>query len=586
MLLELSITDFAIIERSTIQFSEGLNALTGETGAGKSILLDALGAVLGSRVSSDSVRSGAKVARVEAAFAGEALGSEAIQGTVAGLGIDTELDDTLILSREIQANGRSSARINGRLATATALVELGAQLVDIHGQSDHLAILRTSEQRLLLDRFASLEGQRHELAANVREWRAIRSRIDELTRNTRERAQQIDLLTFQIDEIEMAALSAGEDESLVAERDILRNADRLRADAAEALALLAGDDPLEGATATTLLRAATSRTADITTLDATASELGERANELLILAEDLARDLRSYAENVESDDQRLTEIEDRIDAIQRLKRKYGATIEEVLAFGEAARLDLERLSSSENDIAALQEREVELLETLTRLATALSAQRSEAASALAAAIEQSVADLNMGRSQVRIDVRQRDDPAGIPLDSTQPPRTVHLDETGIDEVEFMIAPNAGEILKPLGRIASGGETARLMLAMKSILSEVDRTPTLVFDEIDVGVGGRAGQVVGEKLWGIARRHQVIVVSHLPQVAAFAETHLRIEKRTVGGRTVSEVRTLDETDRELELAAMLDGLPITETARQSARSMLDRSRSFISAAAGA
>ncbi|MDQ3443566.1 MAG: AAA family ATPase, partial [Chloroflexota bacterium] len=359
MLLELSISDFAIIQRTTIRFSEGLNALTGETGAGKSILLDALGAVLGSRVSSDLVRNGAKFARVEAAFAIDDTTNGSVQTALAELGIETASEETLILAREVQANGRSSARINGRLATAATLAQIGSLLVDIHGQSDHLAILKTSEQRNLLDRFAALNADRNALAANVHEWRAIRRQIENLSRNSREREQRIDLLKFQSEEIDMAGLSIGEDDGLVAERDVLRNADRLRADAVEALALLVDDDTAESSTVTGLLRAATSRTSDIATLDVTAVTISERANEILVLAEDLARELRDYAENIDSDGTRLSEIDDRIDGIQTLKRKYGSTIPEILEFGQAALRELEGLSSSENDVSSLEEREAE-----------------------------------------------------------------------------------------------------------------------------------------------------------------------------------------------------------------------------------
>ncbi|MBA2470431.1 MAG: DNA repair protein RecN [Chloroflexia bacterium] len=585
MLLELSITDFAIIERTTIRFTEGLNALTGETGAGKSILIDALGAVLGSRIGSDLVRTGARLARIEAAFTLDPVSHLPVQDLLAELGIDPIEEESLILSREIQANGRSSARINGRLASAGTLSQIGLLLVDIHGQSDHLAILKSSEQRSLLDRFASLDEIRNELAGNVRDWRAVRDQIQSLTTNSREREQRVDLLRFQVDEIDAASLNPGEDDELIRERDVLRNADRLRADALEALTVLTDDDMTDGSTATVLLRTVAARTADIAELDAGATSLSEQANELLVLAEDLGRELRTYSEGVDPDERRLAEIDERIDTIQTLKRKYGSTIADILDFAERARAELESLSSRENDVTALEEREAELRDTLVAQASTLSSRRTAVATELSTAIEASVADLGMGRSLLRIDIRQREDATGIPFNTSAGGRTVHLDETGIDEVEYLIAPNAGESLKPLTRIASGGETARLMLATKSILSDVDRTPTLVFDEIDVGVGGRSGQVVGEKLWGIARKHQVIVVSHLPQVAAFADTHLRIEKYDSSGRTLSEVRTLDDEERELELAAMLDGTPVTDAARQNARSMLDRSRNYITAATG-
>jgi DNA repair protein RecN (Recombination protein N) len=579
MLLELSITDFAIIEHTTIRFSEGLNALTGDTGAGKSILLDALGAVLGARVSTDLVRTGAKLARVEASFEVTELDGHRLGDPLNEIGIDIREEGALILAREIQANGRSSARINGRMTTAVMLMQIGSLLVDIHGQSDHLAILKSGEQRNLLDRFASLEEARSELGASVREWREVRGKIADLIRNSREREQRIDLLKFQIEEIGAAELVHDEEAVLIGERDVLRNADRLRADALEALAALSEDDVLTDPTVTSLLRSVTLKSADIAMLDASAASINDRATELLVLAEDLARDLRAYAESVESDEQRLADIEDRLALIQALKRKYGPTVQDILDFAEDASRSLDALSSEEFNAESLQERSETLARTMSRQACELSAKRQSAAVQLSKAIEQSIADLNMGRAQIEIAVRQRADEHGlaIPEIGSQP---VHIDETGIDEIEFLIAPNAGESLKPLTRIASGGETARLMLATKSILSDVDLTPTLVFDEIDVGVGGRSGQVVGEKLWQISRTHQVVVVSHLPQIAAFAETHLRIEKRTSGGRTISEVRTLDAVDREMELAAMIDGLPPGEAALLNAKTMLERSQEYI------
>ena len=580
MLLELSITDFAIITRSIIRFSEGLNALTGETGAGKSILLDALGAVLGARISSDLVRTGCAIARVEAAFEIGEVEANRIRPQLDEIGCALEGDGTLILTREILANGRSSARINGRLTTAGALALVGSELVDIHGQSDHLAILKATEQRNLLDRFAGLEPKRNALAERVKEWRSVRNRISELSRNSRDREQRIDLLRFQIDEIETAGLAAGDDESLANDRDILRNADRLRADSLEARAILAEDDASGGDDVTTRLRRITTLAAGMTGYDAHANVIAERANELLVLAEDLARELRGYAEQVESDDARLEEVEDRLAAIQSLKRKYGTTVQDVLDYADDARREFSELSSGELDLGALQERDSILATLLADQATGLSNQRSQAAKRLSSSIESSIADLNMGRAEIAVIVNQREDSNGIAIPRGPNPMRVQIDESGIDNIEFLIAPNAGEALKPLSRIASGGETARLMLAVKSILSDVDFTPTLVFDEIDVGVGARSGQVVGEKLWGISQRHQVIVVTHLPQVAALAETHLKIEKQESEGRTVSDVRALNETDRETELAAMIDGLPPGEAARLNARTMLERSRKYI------
>ncbi len=578
MLLELTISNFAIIERTTIQFSEGLNVLTGETGAGKSILLDALGAVLGARVSSDLVRTGARTARVEAAFALAPPDRARLAPLLDELGVDLD-DDTIVVSREIHANGRSTARINGRMSTAGVLSQAGTLLVDIHGQSDHLAILRSTEQRNLLDRYAGVDDLLSSMSLAVHSWHEARRRLDDLSRNSREREQRIDLLRFQVKEITEAGLSEDEERLLGSERDVLRNADRLRSDALEALANLVADDASEAPSAVVLLRRAVTLADDIASLDSGAASIAERANEVLVLAEDVARELRDYGERVESDEGRLELVEDRIALLQDLKRKYGSTLAEIIEYGESAQTELERLTSGAYDLDALVEWERSLGEQAGKVAAELSKRRQHAALELARAIEASISELDMGRSSLRIDVTQREDERGVPVDGQR----LHVDEAGVDEVEFLIAPSAGESLKPLSRIASGGETARLMLATKSILSAVDVTPTLVFDEIDVGVGGRSGQIVGEKLWGLSRGHQVIAITHLPQIAAFAESHLRIEKHLDDDRTVSEVRLLDDAERQLEIAAMIDGLPPGEAARLNARTMLERSRVFMSAA---
>ena len=578
MLLELSIRNFAIIEETSIQFSEGLNVLTGETGAGKSILLDALGAVLGARATSDVVRTGESSARIEAVFAPDAPTIERLKPILVDLGIEAD-DEVVILTREIMANGRSTARLNGRMATARALASVGELLVDIHGQSDHLAILRTSEQRVLLDRFAATEQLRLDVGRLWREWRTLQNRLHSLTHDARDREQRADLLRFQVTEIEEAAFAIGDEERLIAERDVLRNADRLRTDAVGAQTLLESDDIGDTVSASAILRQVVSQVEDLASLDRQSAGLAERANDLLVLAEDLARDLRDYAESVEPDEGRLAELEDRLDLLQSLKRKYGATVDDILAFAQEAQAELDRLMSAEFDADALEAAVHTAAARLAREARELSERRQVAATRLAAEIETSVSELHMGRADLAIAVERRESPDGIDLDGAR----VHVDETGIDHVEFLLAPNAGETLRPLARIASGGEMARLMLAIKSILSDVDLTPTLVFDEIDVGVGGRIGQVVGEKLWSISERHQVIVITHLPQIAAFGTRHLRIEKdETPGGRTVSTVRQLDMVGREVELAAMIDGLPPGEAALLNAHTMLERSQAFVAA----
>ncbi|MGI8486285.1 MAG: DNA repair protein RecN [Thermomicrobiales bacterium] len=573
MLLELSITDFAIIERSSIHFVEGLNVLTGETGAGKSILLDALGAVLGQRVSSDMVRSGAKLARIEAIFDVNEDSLPRVRPVVDELGITLEDDGSIIVTREILANGRSSARINGRLVTVATLSAIGTVLVDIHGQSDHLAILKTNEQRSMLDSYAGLGSLRLEVAVHVQRWREIRRRIAELSSDSREREQRLDLLKFQIDEIESAALMPAEDESLQQEREVLQNADRLRQDTMLAMDAISGDDSAaEIPTASSMLRTVEHSLLDLAAIDRNSVSLSERATELVVLAEDLARDLSIYLDSMQLDPQRLEDVEDRLSLIQSLKRKYGSTIAHIVEFAEDAQHDLEQLTGEGFDIESLREEEMLVRAELVEQCLQLSKARRTAAIDLASKVELSIAELRMGRSEFAIEVRHRADPGGLNVGE----EVVHADESGIDDIEFLIAPDAGEPLRPLARIASGGETARIMLALKSILSEVDSTPTLVFDEIDVGVGGRSGQVVGEKLWSLTTEHQVIVVTHLPQIAAFANHHLRIAKHERNARIVSTVDEIRDDERIEELAAMLDGTPVNAASRANAEEMVRRS----------
>ncbi|MCC6314676.1 MAG: DNA repair protein RecN [Thermomicrobiales bacterium] len=577
MLLELAIRDFAIIESVRIPFQPGFNALTGETGAGKSILIDGLGAVLGERVSSDMVRTGAKAAHIEATFDVARFGerTEAAE-TLAEMGVEPE-DGTLILAREIAASGRSTARINGRAVTASMLARLGRLLVDIHGQSDHLSLLRPGEHLALLDRFAGLTGERARMAEVVRQIREIRTTLTDLTANARSREQRADLLRFQVGEIAGAALRVGEDSELLAERSVLANAERLTLDAAQAYDVLAGESETEPALpALQAIRVAAQRLDDMAAMDATARPLAGRLNEIGFLLEDVAAEVRDYRDAVEADPVRLASVEERLDELKRLKRKYGATIEDVIAFGEAAARELENLAGEGMSLDALHAREAGLLTEAGAIAGDLSRRRAEAGERLAAAVERVIAELNMGRSRFAVQITQVDDETGVPTRTTEgAERRVAFDATGVDRVEFLLAPNAGEALKPLARVASGGETARLMLALKSILSAADETPTLVFDEVDVGVGGRSGQVVGEKLWSLSADHQVIVITHLAQIAAFAETHFRIAKSDRGGRIVSGVTEIAGRERVDELAAMLDGVPVTAASRANAREMLER-----------
>lgn len=577
MIVELAIRNFAIIESVKIGFGPGLNVLTGETGAGKSILIDALGAVLGDRVNTDMVRTGTRSASIDATFDLERISNrEALTALLDELQVE-ENDGLLILSREIHGGGRSSARLNGRPATASLLAQIGSLLVDIHGQSDHLSLLKQAAQLELLDRFAQVVPAREQFAETLGALRAIRSSLESTLSGARERMQRVDLLRYQVEEIERANLQPDEEERLIAERARLANADRLARDAAAAYAALAGDDDADvrGA-ATDSLRQAAQILGELSPVDPAVQTVAERANELLYLVEDLVGEIRGYRDAVESDPARLEIAEERLAELRQLTKKYGANIAEILEHARVAQHELEQLTGSETDADVLAERESALAHEAGERAGALSVQRGEMATKLAAEVEQTIARLNMGAAEFAVSLDRVADPGGIPvcLEDGSVERFA-ADNSGIDRIAFLIAPNPGEGLKPLSRIASGGETARLMLALKSVLSEVDQTPTLVFDEIDVGVGGRSGQVVGETLWGLTGQHQVIAITHLPQIAAFADAHFQIAKGERDSRVVSTIHELGAKARLEELAAMLDGTPVSESSLRNAADMVER-----------
>jgi DNA repair protein RecN (Recombination protein N) len=579
MLVELAIRNFAIIEAVQIPFGPGLNVLSGETGAGKSILIDALGAVLGDRVSTDMVRTGAASAAIDATFDLNCVPHRGELSRVLEELEVVESDGLLILSREIQAGGRSSARLNGRPTTVSILAEIGSLLVDIHGQSDHLSLLKPAAQLQLLDRFAQTVPAREEFGRKLGELRATQAALEQSRSGARERMQRVDLLRYQIEEINRAGLQPGEEEELTADRARLANADRLAHDAAAAYTALAGSDDLDlSGGAVPSLRQSASIFESISAIDATTKEVAERLTELLYLVEDLATDVRSYRDSVDADPARLAVVEERLAEIRQLQRKYGSSVADILDHVRAAEEELERLTGSEVDTETLAAREEALSREVGELAAELSKKRQAVSESLAADVERSIARLNMGTAEFAVSLDRVEDARGVPVHGRDGDEKRFLvDASGMDRVTFLIAPNPGEALKPLSKIASGGETARLMLALKSILSEADQTPALVFDEIDVGVGGRSGQVVGETLWSLTRNHQVIVITHLPQIAAFGDEHFQIAKVERDGRVVSTINALDDSTRQHELAAMLDGTPVTESSLQSAAEMLERAK---------
>jgi len=581
MLAELSIQNVVIIDRLRLAFAPGLNVLTGETGAGKSIIIDSLGAVLGARMPAEMLREGADRARIEAVFDLAGTDDAALAALLADAGIEAE-DGMIILSRELNRAGRSAARVNGQTVTSGTLTRIGERLVDIHGQSAHLSLLRAATHIDFLDAYAGILARRAECVALVAKLREVRAQLASLEHDDRELARRVDLLRFQVDEIGAANLRIGEDDELRAERDRLANASTLQAVADNAYRLLREGTPPRGASLLDGLRDLSKHLSELVRLDPTLREAESQVDEIVYLLDDVAATVRAYRDGIEDDPKRLAQIEERLVLIRDLERKYGKSVADVLAFGEDAAAELAGIAGGEARAEQLRTEEDALLTRIGKIAGVLSKARAEASRRLSKEIEARIAHLAMGRTRFTVYQVQEDDPDGVPAtgeDGT--PRRLAFDAKGVDRIEFLIAPNAGESPKPLAKVASGGETARLMLALKSVLAAADTTPTLVFDEVDVGIGGRSGQVVGETLWGLTGRHQVLCITHLAQVAAFADGHFRITKREVGGRTLSGVDSIEGDERIEELAAMLDtaGGETTTAARASARDLANRAAAW-------
>jgi DNA repair protein RecN (Recombination protein N) len=572
MLSELRIENFAIIDKLALDFGAGLIIFTGETGAGKSIIMDALEMLLGGRAETSVLRAEAERASVEGVFK---LKDGNKAEVLEVLKREDLLDDEnyVTLAREVRREGRSTARINGRTVNVALLREIGAYLVDIHGQTEHLSLLDVRAHLGLLDRFAGVEDLLAGYRQTYSSLQAVRRELETLRRTQADSERRIEMLSFQAEEIESARLKPGEDEELRQERDRLANAESLAASAQEALGLIDEGSPETPAISDQFGQVAAALSS-LARIDSTQAELAARADGLLENLSELARDLRDYLETIEYNPKRLNEVEERLDLLYRLMRKYGGTIEAVLAFGAKARADLETISNAAEKIETLQERESQLLNELAQQGASLSEKRQRAARELSKGIERELSDLKMEQARFSVDFQTRPDPNGLPLPGGQ---RVAFDASGFDRVEFLVAPNPGEGLKPLAKIASGGETSRLMLALKNVLAKADQVPSLIFDEIDQGIGGRVGQVVGLKLWNLGRSHQVLCITHLPQLAAFGDQHFRVEKVIHNGRTSTNVVRIEGDDRILELAQMLG--EVSEGTLRSASEILQAARSL-------
>lgn len=575
MLTELRIQDFAIIDDLRLRLDSGFTVFTGETGAGKSIIIDAVEMLLGGRADSTMVRTDAEVAIIEGAFRLDPSIQDEVKKI---LERESLLDDPeyLTLGREIRRQGRNICRVNGRTVSLNLLRELGEWLVDVHGQSQHLSLLRVREHLQLLDRYAQAEDLRNSFMDAYHVLGRVRREISELRNREQEAVSRADLLTYQLNEIESAALQTGEETELIAERARLANAEQLATLAEQAITAL-DEGPGDREAITDLLGRAAQALTGLAKIDNSMEGIQAEAQALVEHTSDLTRRLRVYREGIEHNPQRLDQVEDRLNLIHSLQRKYGDAIEAVHGYAVSARAELEAITYSEERLQDLESEETRLLPHLGELGRELSHVRREAGEQLEHEIEEELTDLRMEGANFGVDLSWEDDEQGAPTGD----RRVAFSPMGFDQVEFLVAPNPGEGLKPLVKIASGGETSRLMLGLKSVLVRADRTPTLIFDEIDQGIGGRVGAIVGRKLWGVAQNHQVLCVTHLPQLGAFGDQHFKIEKEVQGGRTVTLARRLTDAERLPELASMLGG--VSEPNLESAADLLRQAIEVKSAA---
>src|SRR5512138_3215649 len=575
MLTELRIHNFAIIDQLDLRFGPGLIILTGETGAGKSIILDAVVMLIGGRADTTMIRTDSDAAFVEGVFHLKGPEKEAVHFI---LQREELMDDPdyVVLTREVRKEGRSVARVNGRIVNVSILKEVGAILVDIHGQAEHLSLLDSRAHLGLLDRYAEVARPLSDYRQTYHALLNLRRELNDLRKAQADAERRVDMLTYQAEEIESARLKAGEDEELRKERERLANAESLSRNAQEALAVLEEGSP-ETPAATDLMGQVVKALSALAKVDSAQSEMADQAELLLENMSDLIHNLQDYMDEIEFNPKRLDEVEERLDLIHSLTRKYGGSIPAVIAYGAEARKQLETITTAAERIEELEAQEAKLLEKLAKQGSLLSEKRKSAALEMGSGIETELDDLRMEAAKFSVDFQTKADPNGAPLNGSR----IAFDQNGFDRIEFLIAPNPGEGLKPLAKIASGGETSRLMLGLKNVLARADEVPSLIFDEIDQGIGGRVGMTVGQKLWNLSRMHQVFCVTHLPQLAAFGDEHYQVQKLIQGNRTLTRVERLDGEPRLLELSQMLG--EVGEGTLRSAHELMQVARQMIKSA---
>ena len=556
MLELLHIENIAIIERADIEFGRGFNALTGETGAGKSIVIDALGAVLGQRTSRELIRTGAEKAFVSAAFGD-------VPAELPGLaenGLAPEEDGTLLLQRELYGDGKNVCRVSGRPVTVAQLRRVGASLLNIHGQHDGQQLLDEEQHLIYLDRFGRVEEELDAYRTRYDAWRATRREMDALRMDEAEKARRVDMLRHQIGELERADLQEGEEEALLARRNILRNGEKFISAISEADVCLNGGD--EGLGAVSAIKEAEDALRSLRSLGDAFITLSDRLETLRCEAYDLAETIRDKKDEFDFSPQELDAVESRCDQLYRLKKKYGSSVEEMLAYLERSREELDRIEYADDRLAQLEQK-LKVQEKAARdAAKTLSEKRRAAAKELEARISRELSELDMPKLRFSIDFQDKE-----------------LAEDGTDTVAFLMSANVGEALRPIQKIASGGELSRIMLALKNVLAEQDSVMTMVFDEVDTGVSGRAAQRVAEKLAKLSRTRQVLCVTHLPQLTAMADVHFGVEKGEENGRTLTRVRLLDRAARRAEIARMSGGDHPSETMLSGAEELLSAAEAF-------
>ena len=554
MLNQLSVRNVAVIDKLDINLHDGVSVLTGETGAGKSIIIDSINMILGDRANKELVRYGTDKAVVQAVFDAP----KSVINILEENDIDVE-DETVIITRQVTKEGKSVARINGMVVTLNILREISDRLINIHGQHDNQALLTPIRHITFLDAYADNEEYINRYKGILSKKREIEKKISSLEMDEQEKMQRIDLLEYQVNEIKKASLEKGEEDDLREQRDIYTNAEQITKSVNEAYMNLYEGDEIQSAYDG--ISIAVNEISQISDLNPQLKSIYDTLNEIMYSLEDTAHEIKEFGETVEFDEQTLNEIEERLDLISRLKRKYGNSIEEILEYLKKAESELNDIKLSDERTNELKEELKNITKELKEKGNVLTQRRENAAKVLEENIEKSLHELNMEKSKFKVNIEN---------DGT-------FYDNGMDKVEFLISTNPGEPLKPLVKIASGGELSRVMLAIKSILADSDGVDTMIFDEIDTGVSGKAAMSIAKKLAVIAKNKQVICITHLPQLTAMADNHYLIQKNTDGEMASTTLKELDEEGRELELARIIDGGEVTELALSHAKQMLENAK---------